>query len=113
MADTLHGLPGVHRVEIGVAVTKPTGRIIHLRDWHYVPRDLYALDLRASARGLTDDEIDRRYREFLLEVELVQLEQMALLRCLIRHHGLKRSSPKGFRQRSWEHTGIGSRSCDP
>ena len=30
------------------------------------------------------------HRELLLEVEAVQAEQLALLRCLIRHHGLRR-----------------------
>ena len=33
---------------------------------------------------------------FLLEVEAVQLEQMALLRCLIKHHGLKRLYCEGL-----------------
>src|SRR5262249_14644377 len=35
-------------------------------------------------------EVKARYREFLLEVELVQLEQAALLKCLAQHHGLRR-----------------------
>src|SRR5262249_24467213 len=30
------------------------------------------------------------YQEFLFQVELIQVEQMAVLRCLIKHHGLKR-----------------------
>ena len=84
----LRGLPGVVEVEVevGVKVEKPTQRIIHLRDWHFVPKDLFALDV---GKGATAQEIDRLYREHLLEVEVVQMEQMALLRCLIRHHGLK------------------------
>src|SRR5208283_4725144 len=65
-------------------------RIVHLRDWHFVPKDLYALDMRDShGRTLSTDEIDRLHEELLLEVEAVQLEQMSLLRCLIRHHGLR------------------------
>ena len=77
VVDLLRGLPGVVQVEVGVAAKKPTSRIIHLRDWHYVPKDLYALDMKeAHGRELTADEIDRLHRELLLEVELVQAEQI-------------------------------------
>ncbi len=97
VADLLRELPGVVQVEVGVAVKKTTSRIIHLRDWHYVPKELYALDMKeAHGRELTDDEIDRLHQELLLEVELVQLEQMAVLRCLIKRHGLKRVFSEGF-----------------
>src|SRR5262245_66447880 len=90
-AALLRQLPGVAHVELAVAVARPSQRIIHLRDWHYVPRDLSALDLRqAHGRELTEAEIDALHEELLLQVELVQLEQAALLRCLARHHGLRR-----------------------
>ncbi len=97
VADLLRQLPGVVHVEGGVAATKPTNRIIHLRDWHYVPKDLFAIDMKQThGRELTADEIDRLYQELLLEVELVQIEQMAVLRCLVKHHGLKRLFSEGF-----------------
>ncbi len=97
VVDLLRQLPGVVHVEVAVAAAKPTCRIVHLRDWHYVPKDLYALDMKqAHGRELADDEIDRLHQELLLEVEVVQLEQMALLRCLIKHHGLKRVFSEGF-----------------
>jgi hypothetical protein len=90
-ADLLRQLPGVVEVEALVSPAKPTRRIVHLRDWHLVPEDLFALDLRnAAGKPISDDEAKARYREFLLEVELVQLEQAALLKCLARHHGLQR-----------------------
>ena len=44
----LRQLPGVAHVETAVAVARPSARIIHLRDWHSVPRDLSALDLRQA-----------------------------------------------------------------
>jgi len=94
--DSLRQLPGVVDV-VGVAAQKPTHRIVHLRDWHFVPKELYAIDLtNASGRDLTGEEIDRRHQEHLLEVEAVQIEQMALLRCLIHHHGLKRIFCEGL-----------------
>jgi hypothetical protein len=95
--DLLRQLPGVAAVDVLVSATKPTHRLVHLRDWHYVPRDLYALDVQqAIGRRPTELEIDPFHRERLLEVELVQLEQAALLRCLVKHHGLRRVLLEGL-----------------
>ena len=44
-ADALRLLPGAAEVEVLVTTAHPVRRIIHVRDWHFVPRDLYALDL--------------------------------------------------------------------
>lgn len=46
VAEIFRGLPGVVQIEVLVKTDKPTGRIIHIRDWHYVPKDLYALDMK-------------------------------------------------------------------
>ena len=88
--DILKQLPGVIAVEMPIQVERPKHRIVHLKDWHYLPKDLFAADIRdVQGEAIPDAEIDDLYEELLLEVELVQLEQMALLRCLIKHHGLK------------------------
>lgn len=93
----LRQLPGVVQVEVGVRAEKPTCRIVHLRDWHFVPHDLYAIDMKSShRRELTTEEVKQHHQELLLEVEAIQLEQIALLRCLIRHHGLKRLYSEGL-----------------
>jgi hypothetical protein len=92
IADLLRQLPGVATVEVLVAPAKRTHRIIHLADWHFVPKDLYALELGF----LSDEELEARYRKFLDEVELVQIEQEGVLRCLIRHHGLRRVLYEGL-----------------
>jgi hypothetical protein len=42
----LRQLPGVVQAEVAVAVARPSARVVHLHDWHHVPRDLYALDAR-------------------------------------------------------------------
>lgn len=95
--DILRQLPGVASVEVLVVAEKPTHRIIQLRDWHVVPLDLYALDLRqAAGRNVSDEEIRQRHQGLLLEAELVQMDQEALLRCLVRHHGLKRVLAEGL-----------------
>jgi len=86
----LRQLPGVARVDVPLAPKNPADRLVQLRDWHYVPKDLFAVDVRgAEGKALTDTDVDLRYQEFLLQVEVVQLEQMAVLRCLIKHHGLR------------------------
>jgi len=84
-------------VEVLVAVRKPTRRIVHLRDWHLVPRELHAVDLRqAAGRAVSDEEVDVLHAEHLLEVELVQLEQTAILKCLTKHHRLRRVLSEGL-----------------
>ncbi len=96
----VRGLPGVVGVEVAVSSLKPTHRIVQLRDWHFVPRDLYAGELLATAgRALTEAEIDRRHDELCLSVEAVQREQMALLRCLIKHHGLRLVHSEGLTEK--------------
>lgn len=96
----LDQLPGVAHVEVLVPTPKPTHRLIHVADWHFVARDLYAADLEAAAqRSLSPQEIDAAHERLLLEVELVQLQQVALLRCLVKHHGLRRVFIEGLTEK--------------
>ncbi len=93
----LRQLPGVAHVEVKVPAESPQHRIVHLKDWHFVSQELFAADLRFNNNTeIRDEEIERLYEQHLLEVELVQLEQMALLRCLIRHHGLQQVFCEGL-----------------
>lgn len=93
----LRGLPGVAAVDVAVRPAKPARRIVHLRDLHLVPRDLFALDVRqAAGRPLSEAEVGKLYEEHLLETELVQVEQLALLRCLARRHGLRQVRIEGL-----------------
>jgi uncharacterized lipoprotein YajG len=39
-ADLLRQLPGVVQVEVRLQVEEPACRIVHLRDWHFVPKAL-------------------------------------------------------------------------
>jgi len=58
---------------------------------------MFAADIRDVAeKPVSDAEIDDLYKEFLLEVELVQIEQKTLLRCLVKHHGLRRVFCEGL-----------------
>jgi hypothetical protein len=84
-ADILRQLPGVS-VEQLVKIERPTHRIIHIRDWHYETREVFALEHKNS---------DDAYQRFLLQVELVQLANEAVLRRLLRYHGLRRVLAEG------------------
>jgi hypothetical protein len=96
-AALLRRLPGVARVDVAVNAERPTARIVHLLDWHAVPREMFAADLRADAgRTLTEEEAQALHDELLLQVELVQIEQGAALRCLVKRHGLKRVLAEGL-----------------
>jgi hypothetical protein len=97
VAELLRQLPGVVEVEASAPAKKHTHRLVHLRDWHFVPNDLHATGMKSVyRRPLTDSELDLLHEQHLLEVELVQLEQMAVLRCLIKYHGLTKVFSEGF-----------------
>jgi len=99
-AKIVRQLPGVVDVEVS-SVENPAHRIVRLRNWHFVPKALFAADLRASSgRPLTDQEIDKAHEQLLREVELVQQEQLTLLRCLIRHHGLRAVHVEGLTEQT-------------
>jgi hypothetical protein len=42
----------VEQIEAGVQAEKPTHRIVHLRDWHFVPKDVYE-SRKEAALGLS------------------------------------------------------------
>ena len=56
---------------------------LHVCNWHYVPKDHFAADLKSAGDGqLSAEDLDAQYSEFLAEVEAVQAEQVAELRKL-------------------------------
>lgn len=96
-AEALRSLPGVHSVVVHPASKDATHRIIHIRNWHFVPKADFAADLRSlEGEALSDEEIETRYDEFLAEVDTVQAEQRMLLMSLIEHHGLKQVAIEGL-----------------
>src|SRR5262245_22279775 len=62
-AAMLRQLPGVARVDVLVTCPKPTHRIIQLRDWHFVPRELHAVGglWDASGKPLSDADVHASY----------------------------------------------------
>jgi hypothetical protein len=94
-AAILRQLPGVVRVDVAVQVEKPRQRIIHVRDGPLIPGDRFAAQGRAQP-FLGDDQLDLLYDQHLVEVEQVQAEQIVLLRCLVKHHGLRAVFAEGL-----------------
>jgi hypothetical protein len=90
----IKALPGVDKV-IVTGPDRPAKRLIHIADWHYVDKDLFKIDMeQAHGKKLSESQVDDIYRDFLLEVEMVQVEQMGLIRCL-HHHGLRATFSEG------------------
>jgi hypothetical protein len=80
----LDGLPDVAEVE-GDVTGRPERLVVHLRDRHLVPRDLFDRDVSAQARrDLSKEELDRLYARHLDDVEAVQKQLEAVLRELAR-----------------------------
>jgi hypothetical protein len=83
---SLDDLPHLASVE-GDLKGWPERVVVHLRDWHLVPRDAFDKDVKAAAgRDLSKDELDRLYAEHLDAVESVQKQLDAILRRLAASH---------------------------
>jgi hypothetical protein len=92
-AQLLRGLPGVAQVKVSPASGKPARRLVHLLDWHFVPRELLAVDfLAATGHAMTDADYDQH----LDDVEAVQREHTATLAALTSRHGLRRVFVEGL-----------------
>jgi hypothetical protein len=49
LVSSLRALPDVVRVSVHENSVHPAGTIIHIRNWHYLPLDLFATSATASA----------------------------------------------------------------
>ncbi len=82
----LRRIPNVKSVKVRPARGKATSRIIHILDWHYLPKEVFAADLRdVSSEPIGDAEIRKRYRRFLRDVERVQKQQVVVLHQLAKY----------------------------
>ncbi len=85
----LRRLPGITRVDWKPTVEKPTHRIIHILDAHYVPLESIQKDIEQQvSRTLTRDEMQALSEALVLEAEIVQTRQKTMLRCLQSFHQL-------------------------
>jgi hypothetical protein len=77
------------------APAPPPVTVYHIRNWHWVPRDAFATDLKAAEPGLTEDQINERYSRFLDELEVLQNEQSNFIRELATTNGLRSAFYEG------------------
>jgi len=96
--DTLlRKLPTVASVEVLLNPVEAERSFIHIKDWHFVPREMFAADIRStSVSPVTDAKIEQQFEEHLREVALVQDDQIKLLRKLIENHGVRRVFCEGL-----------------
>lgn len=100
-AQLLSDADGVTRVEQLVSVPHPAYRIIHIADWHTVPRTVYAADLRdASADPLTDAEIEQAHAASDAITNIVQRSQRKLLRWMGTSGGVRSVFVEGVTDQS-------------
>lgn len=89
--EVLKGIPGVAKVTSN-EISKPTARIIHVLDYHYVSK----ADFASESAGYSQEAINLLYQEFLLEAELIQGEHLALRQCLVKYYGLETAWAEGL-----------------
>lgn len=101
LMDQLRNLPSVHSVTSTPTKSKPKQIIIHLLNWHYVSKEDFVSDLSdSSGDKLSEAEIEKRYLEFLNDVEAIQGEQKQILRHLIKHHKVRSVHMEGLSEKN-------------
>ena len=76
----LAGCPDIAEIEVLVKASRPTHRIIHIADSHYLSREEY--------RVLAGAPSEEGYSEYAMQVEQLQKSQVRLLCWLVDYHGL-------------------------
>tara|TARA_R110000868_G_scaffold206763_1_gene455625 strand:+ start:825 stop:1628 length:804 start_codon:yes stop_codon:yes gene_type:complete len=101
LISELRKFPGVHSVTSTPIKAIPKQTIIHLLNWHFVSKADFAADLSDSSEGkLSEAEIEKRYLEFLNDVEAIQKEQKQILRYLIKHHKVRSVYMEGLTEKN-------------
>jgi hypothetical protein len=77
------------------APAPPPVTVYHIRNWHWVSRDAFAIDLKAAEPGLTEDQLNVRYSRFLEDLEVLQNEQSNFILELATVNGLRSAYYEG------------------
>jgi hypothetical protein len=92
----LAGLPdlkshnGVASMKVAVECDDSRLTIIHIRDWHFVDKERFTVDVRdESDTEISDDEVSTLFAEHRAIVETVQKQQSRVLRAQLKKHGVK------------------------
>ena len=101
LTTQLRKLTSVHSVTFTPIKTKPKQIIIHLLNWHFISQDDYAADISdVEGKPIQEEELEKRYTEFLDEVEAVQKEQKQILRHLIKRHKIQSVYIEGLTEKN-------------
>lgn len=101
LISQLRKIPSIHSVTSTPTKSKPKKIIIHLLNWHYVSKEDFVSDLSDSSDDkLSEAEIEKRYLEFLNDVEAIQKEQKQILRFLIKHHKVQSVYMEGLTEKN-------------
>lgn len=95
VTELLSNVPRVIHVE-GSKVDMPNQRIVHLVDCSLPSQAEFLHCLRKMKDGGIDaPQLESLYDDYRQQIELMQIEQMVVLRCLIKQHGLRRVFVEG------------------
>ena len=97
-------IPQDVRAKVAVECQSPKLTIIHIRDWHFVDKKRFTLDVRdESDKPLSDNEIDELFEEHRTVVAEIQKQQKKLIRMLgakqIFHEGLTAKQLSAYQKR--------------
>lgn len=95
ISGLLSELPGVESVtglDVDAPdVDAPSQRIVHLVDRSLPVKEKFLVCLRTMADGgVSPRQLDALYQDYIQQIELIQIEQSTILKCLSRHHALRR-----------------------
>lgn len=90
VSGLLTELPGVESVT-GPDVDAPSQRIVHLVDRSLPTQEKFLVCLRSMADGgVSLGQRDALYQDYIQQIELIQIEQLTILKSLSKYHGLRR-----------------------
>jgi hypothetical protein len=93
----LPSLPDVASVKTVIQCDNPKLTLIHVRDWHFVDRERFAIDVRdESDTELTDADVAELFEGHRVAVEVIQKQQKRVLRKLVKKLKIKQVYHEGF-----------------
>ena len=101
LISQLRKIPSVHSVTPTPEKSKPKQVIIHLLNWHFISREDYAAGISdIEGKPISEEELEKRYTNFLDEVEAIQKEQKQILRHLIKQHKIQSVYIEGLTEKN-------------
>lgn len=89
VSEILKELPGIHIPKQQPGNGPPSARVVHFLVSQSEDKNTFGTkQAKRFSNNLNLQELDLLYREHLLQVEVWQLQEMAVLKYLIRQHGL-------------------------